>query len=274
MTQESRVDDFWTTGGRRVPEDKAVRPLLHALKAARRAREEGPTDKSAVAESADDPTIIVDFRSAEPLETATPRSHHTPSEYAEAAESAAAALSQAIASRPATDEEWIMVEPETPISEPVATKPTTSPLPVRHRPAPEWGEQWRDSVQGWVRIGDGAKVWRPIVTTTTTVPNWEIDTNLGIVTGESACAVEAKGLGTLVESVDGNDAMRKILERDRGLAQEAMVHAAVARGAHAVIGVNLDYTFLGECLILTVTGTAVTLRTPTNTGLLNLEPGR
>ena len=75
-----------------------------------------------------------------------------------------------------------------------------------------------------------------------------------------AAAIETKGLGTLVESVDGNDAMRKILARDRALAQEAMVREAVARGAHAVIGVNLDYTFLGECLILTVTGTAVTLR--------------
>jgi uncharacterized protein YbjQ (UPF0145 family) len=40
-----------------------------------------------------------------------------------------------------------------------------------------------------------------------------------------------------------------------------MVREAVARGAHAVIGVNLDYTPLGDYLIVTATGTAVTLRT-------------
>jgi uncharacterized protein YbjQ (UPF0145 family) len=256
MTQEGRGDDFWTTGGRRIPEDKTVRPLLHALKAARLAREEDPADRAAVKEWADNTTIVVDFRPPARVDTPIARSHPTPSEYAEAADSAAAALTQAIASRPTTDEEWISVEPEAPGSQ----LPAEKPAPARPQPAPEWGEQWRDAVQGWVRIGDGAKVWRPIVTTTTTVPNWEIDTNLGIVTGESACAVETKGLGTLVESVDGNDAMRKILARDRALAQEAMVREAVARGAHAVIGVNLDYTFLGECLILTVTGTAVTLR--------------
>ncbi len=263
MTQERRADDLWTTGGSRSPSGDAVRPLLHALKAARRAREEGPAvDDVPEGAPVDDPTIIVDFRSAEPVETATARAHHTPSEFAEAAESAAAGLSQAIASRPPPAEEWIVVEPNARIDPPPSIPDPKLPAPTRTRPVPEWGEQWRDSVQGWVRIDDGAKVWRPIVTTTTTVPNWEIDTNLGIVTGESACAVESEGLGTLVGSVDGNDAIRKILERDRGLAQEAMVREAVARGAHAVIGVNLDYTFLGECLILTVTGTAVTLRTP------------
>ena len=261
MTQEGRVDDFWTTGGRRRPEGTAVRPLLHALKAARLAREEEPAVEDLPGEAGDDPTIIVDFRAAEPVETATPRAHHTPTEYAEAADSAAAALSEAIASRPSTEEEWILVEPDITTSRTPAV-PDPEPPALTRKSAPEWGEHWRDSVQGWVRIDDGAKVWRPIVTTTTTVPNWEIDTSLGIVTGESACAVESEGLGTLVDSVHGNDAIRKILERDRGIAQEAMVREAVARGAHAVIGVNLDYTFLGECLILTVTGTAVTLRNP------------
>ena len=43
--------------------------------------------------------------------------------------------------------------------------------------------------------------------------------------------------------------------------ERSWVREAVARGAHAVIGVNLDYTPLGDCLIVTATGTAVTLRT-------------
>lgn len=259
MTQEGRVEDFWTTGGRRDQGSRAARPLLQALKAARLAREEEP-DAGVAKESVDDSTVIIDFRSAGSREAATHPVHQTPTEYAEAAESAAAGLSEAIAARPAAEEGWILVEPDTTPSRP-EIKPKPKP-PARQpaKSAPEWGELWRDSVQGWVRIDDGTKVWRPIVTTTTTVPNWEIDTNLGIVTGESACAVESEGLGNMVDSIDGNDAIRKILERDRGLAQDSMVREAVARGAHAVIGVTLDYTFLGECLILTVTGTAVTLR--------------
>jgi len=133
--------------------------------------------------------------------------------------------------------------------------------PITDYPAPEWGDLWRESVQGWVRQTDGTKVWRPIVTTTTSVPNWEIDTNLGMVTGESACDLDAGRLGALLESESGSESLRRELANDRGMAQEAMVREAVARGAHAVIGVNLDYTPLGDCLIVTATGTAVTLRT-------------
>jgi uncharacterized protein YbjQ (UPF0145 family) len=39
-----------------------------------------------------------------------------------------------------------------------------------------------------------------------------------------------------------------------------MVDAGVARGAHALIGVRLDYTQLEGTLLVTATGTAVTLR--------------
>lgn len=128
------------------------------------------------------------------------------------------------------------------------------------RPRVGAGDLWRQSVQGWVKGPDGNPEWRPIVTTTTEVPNWAVDVNLGMVTGESACAVETRGLGSLVSSERGKDALRHVLAKDRRVAEEAMVDEAVARGAHAVIGVKLDYTYLGECLIVTSTGTAVTLR--------------
>ena len=117
-------------------------------------------------------------------------------------------------------------------------------------------------MQGWVRDETGTKIWRPIVTTTTAVPNWEIDTNLGMVTGESACAIDEERLGLLLESAPGGASLRRELAEDRQAAEAAMVGDAVARGAHAVIGVKLDYTPVGDCLIVTATGTAVTLRTP------------
>lgn len=127
---------------------------------------------------------------------------------------------------------------------------------------PQSGSLWRHAAQGWVRDETGRLVWRPIVTTTVGVANWDIDTNLGIVTGESACAVEREGLGEMIATVAGNAAIRSQLAEDREQALGAMVEAAVARGAHGVIGVDVEYTFLGECLVVTATGTAVTLKSP------------
>lgn len=262
MTQEGTVDEFWTTGQDPPGEDN-VRPLLQALAAARRkrvrdvARRQDPESAIVVDLRPSDATELPQDHPAVPMDE--PRSQAAARIAADAAEVAAEAAELATAAEAAAQalEEptpparrtdygrWIQVEPEPSVST-----------------APHWGDLWRDSVQGWVRQADGTKIWRPIVTTTTTVPNWDIDTGLGMVTGESACAVESEGLGAMVESRDGNAAMRRILERDRAVATDAMVSEAVARGAHAVIGVKLDYTFLGECLIVTATGTAVTLRTP------------
>jgi uncharacterized protein YbjQ (UPF0145 family) len=272
MTQEGRVEDFWTTMRRNRPDEDNVRPLLKALAAARRSLDEDhpiePIDDAVVVD------IRPDARSLPWSDTAikfVPEAPDDPaaSEVAKAANVAAAADSVAAAAQAAAaasvavaraiatrSPDWIMVEPEVVESPAAAARP-----PVVDHPAPEWGDLWRESVQGWVREADGTKVWRPIVTTTTSVANWEIDTNLGMVTGESACALSADRLRTLLESRSGADSLRRELAADRQIAQEAMVHEAVARGAHAVIGVNLDYTPLGDCLIVTATGTAVTLRT-------------
>ena len=244
MTQEGRVEDFWTTKRRDQPIEDNVRPLLKALAAARRSL--GDEQQPPVEEppSAEEDAIVVDIRPATTVEWE-----------ASTVEVPATVDPDPI---PATvSPDWIMVEPPQP--EPKAPQPAATP--VDEHPAPEWGDLWRESVQGWVRELDGTKVWRPIVTTTTAVPNWEIDTNLGMVTGESACALDEPGLGAMLNSPAGADSLRQELVSDRRIAQEAMVSEAVARGAHAVIGVNLDYTALGDCLIVTATGTAVTLRT-------------
>ena len=49
-----------------------------------------------------------------------------------------------------------------------------------------WGALWRQSAQGWVEDPAGRAVWRPIVTTSATLSEWEVDTYLGLVTGELA----------------------------------------------------------------------------------------
>lgn len=271
------MEDFWTAKRRDRPDRDNVRPLLKALAAARRGldedhavhRREAGTGEATVLDlrpgeprlpwnetairfvpEADDPEAVEVAKTANVAAAAD-----SVAAAAQAAAAASAAVARAISDR-GTESEWMVVEAET------SPAPTTQqPTPTEHA-APEWGDLWRNSVQGWVRQADGTKVWRPIVTTTTSVPNWDIDTNLGMVTGESACAVDANGLGAIVQSEAGKDSLTRTLERDRAAAQAAMVDESVARGAHAVIGVKLDYTFLGECLIVTATGTAVTLRTP------------
>ncbi|MCP4248164.1 MAG: YbjQ family protein [bacterium] len=272
------MEDFWTTERRSRQVEDNVRPLLKALAAARRSLDEDHPAQQAEPVPAD--AVVVDIRpdarSIPWTETAIEFVPEQPDDRsaaevakaanvavaadsvaaaAQAAAAASAAVARVIAAR-GRSTDWITVEPQRVPQTPAVDRP-----PVADHPAPEWGDLWRESVQGWVRQGDGTKVWRPIVTTTTSVPNWDIDTNLGMVTGESACALDATQVGTLLGSQAGADTLRRELAADRRIAQEAMVQEAVARGAHAVIGVNLGYTPLGECLIVTATGTAVTLRT-------------
>lgn len=242
MTQEGRVEDFWTTRRQDPGADDNVRPLLKALAAARRSLDEDHFGEARSVEA-----VVVDIRPQpippsarpQPRGTAGGTLHATGRPQPEVADLAAEAAVEP------TPPDWIMVE--APDDEPA-------------QPAPQWGDLWRASVQGWVRGEEGTKFWRPIVTTTTSVPNWDIDTNLGMVTGESACALDAKRLGRLIDS-GGVETLRRELAGDREVAESAMVDEAVARGAHAVIGVKLDYTPLQDCLIVTATGTAVTLRT-------------
>jgi len=113
-----------------------------------------------------------------------------------------------------------------------------------------WGANWGDSAQGWVPDEYGSAMWRPVVATTEDLAVWDVRTYLGIVTAE--VAVEAHGgdfkqLGTT-------------LTRAREMGVEGLVEEAIARGAHAVVGVDMTYTAIGGRLLITVTGTAVTLK--------------
>ncbi len=113
-----------------------------------------------------------------------------------------------------------------------------------------WGAEWQRSAQGWVTGSDGRATWRPVVTTTQELANWDVHTYLGVVTAE--VAVEAPG-GDLRQ-------VGATLAKGRQVGIEGLVDEAVERGAHAVVGVTLQYTAIGTRMLITMSGTAVTLQ--------------
>lgn len=126
----------------------------------------------------------------------------------------------------------------------------------------DFGSAWAETVQGWVVDEAGRTHWRPIVTTTEDVPNWEIDTTLGVVTGEAALGLDASRVRDLLREPGGRRLLEQRVHLDRTAAHQAMVESAVARGAHAVVGMSVGYTPIGDVVVITAAGTAVTLRPP------------
>ncbi len=112
-----------------------------------------------------------------------------------------------------------------------------------------WGATWQWTAQGWVDRDGPNPTWRPVVSTTGEISNWEHDTYLGVVTGQAAVrwTADATMLG-------------RALAEGRETAMQGMVDAGVARGAHAVVGVDVSYTEVEATVLVTATGTAVTLR--------------
>ncbi|HEX9856067.1 MAG TPA: heavy metal-binding domain-containing protein [Acidimicrobiia bacterium] len=113
-----------------------------------------------------------------------------------------------------------------------------------------WGAEWSTSRQGWIGAETGRPVWRPIVATTDQLEVWAIDTYLGVVNSEVAVDHDTSDARTLGAA----------LARARELGIEGLVEEAVERGAHAVLGTSMQYTTVGERLLVTFSGTAVTLR--------------
>jgi uncharacterized protein YbjQ (UPF0145 family) len=113
-----------------------------------------------------------------------------------------------------------------------------------------WGAEWQRSAQGWVTGPDGRATWRPVVSTTQELANWDVHTYLGVVTAE--VAVEAPG-GDLRQ-------VGATLAKGRQVGIEGLVDEAVERGAHAIVGVTMQYTPIGTRMLITLSGTAVTLQ--------------
>ncbi len=130
-------------------------------------------------------------------------------------------------------------------------------------PALEWGALWRESAQGWVEDEEGRATWRPIVATTPFLSDWEVDTYLGVVAGEAVLGPQAgKDLATGIRDLvrGRGPGYEKEIAQGRSAAIRAMVEDAVARGAHAVVAVKVDYESVAGTLLVTATGTAVTLK--------------
>lgn len=102
-----------------------------------------------------------------------------------------------------------------------------------------------------------------IVTTTPGVEGKTIREYLGIVTGEAVLGANiVRDLFAGVRDIVGgrSGAYEKELRRAREIALRELEEAAAARGADAVVGVDIDHEVLGEkngMLMVSVSGTAV-----------------
>ena len=104
-----------------------------------------------------------------------------------------------------------------------------------------------------------------IVTTTPTIEGQPVQEYLGVVTGEAIIGANIlKDIFATVRDVVGgrSEAYEDALRSAREEALREMVREAQARGASAVVGMDLDYEVLGAkngMLMVTACGTAVSL---------------
>ena len=104
-----------------------------------------------------------------------------------------------------------------------------------------------------------------IITTTNTIEGRPVRSYLGIVTGEAIIGANIfKDIMATVRDVVGgrSKAYEEALQSAREEALREMSHDASARGADAVLAVDLDYEVLGSAngmLMVTASGTAVKL---------------
>ncbi|SFI82417.1 heavy metal-binding domain-containing protein [Celeribacter neptunius] len=101
-----------------------------------------------------------------------------------------------------------------------------------------------------------------IVTTTPNVEGRSIATYHGIVTGEAIMGANiVRDLFAQVTDIIGGRAgsYESKLAEGRDTALSEMEDKARAMGANAVVGVDLDYEVIGQMLMVSASGTAVTL---------------
>ena len=105
-----------------------------------------------------------------------------------------------------------------------------------------------------------------IMTTTSTLQGHEIEKYLGIVGTEVVLGANIfKDFFAKMTDVFGgkSSTYASTLKRGRGDVKKKLVEDAKSLGAHAVIGINIDFESLGEnntILQITATGTAVRLK--------------
>lgn len=103
-----------------------------------------------------------------------------------------------------------------------------------------------------------------IVTTTPTVEGYRISGYYGIVFGEVITGINfLKDFGAGLRNIVGgrSQGYEEELLQARREALAEMEQRAASMGAHAIVGVDMDYEVLGQgnMLMVTASGTAVTL---------------
>ena len=104
-----------------------------------------------------------------------------------------------------------------------------------------------------------------IVTTTPSVEGFRISEYLGLLTGEAILGANLfKDVFARVRDIVGgrSAAYEGELRKAREIAVQELTAAAARLGAHAVVGVDLDYETVGQggsMLMVTASGTAVRL---------------
>ncbi len=101
-----------------------------------------------------------------------------------------------------------------------------------------------------------------ILTTTTTIENKKVTEYKGIVTGETIFGANIikdfmAGVRDIVGGRSGT--YEKTIADARETSLREMEEKAKSLGANAVIGVDFDYETIGTMLMVTCSGTAVTL---------------
>lgn len=111
-----------------------------------------------------------------------------------------------------------------------------------------------------------------ILSTTDTIQGREVERYLGIAFGDAVLGVNVLKdiMGSVRDFIGGRSGT---YERELGAARDAAMTALVAQaqslGADAVLGIDLDYEVLGsngQMLMVSASGTAVTLRPVAGTG--------
>ena len=101
-----------------------------------------------------------------------------------------------------------------------------------------------------------------IVTTTPNIEGYQIATYHGIVTGEAILGANIiRDLFAGITDILGgrSGAYEAELAKARETALAEMEERARAKGANAVVGVDLDYEVINNMLMVSASGTAVTI---------------
>jgi uncharacterized protein YbjQ (UPF0145 family) len=102
-----------------------------------------------------------------------------------------------------------------------------------------------------------------IVTTTPSVEGYQIADYKGIVVGEAILGANVfrdifAGITDIIGGRSG--AYEEELGKARQIALDELEQRAGAKGANAVVGVDLDYEVINNMLMVSASGTAVVLR--------------